>query len=172
MNRPTTKKELLRAIRAERKPLEAALKSISDAELVKSPRPGAWSIKDILAHVSAWEEIFMGWYEAGLKGGKVGKPDFSQAGVLAEVNRGLYEANKDRSLEDVLAGFESSYERILALVASIPEEDIFTRGKFAWTGTQKLVSYITSNTSSHYPMHLRMIEALKRKYAAAGLQSH
>jgi len=164
MNRPTTKKELLRAIRAERKPLEAALKSISDAELVKSPRPGAWSIKDILAHVSAWEEIFMGWYEAGLEGGKVGKPDFSQAGVLAEVNRGLYEANKDRSLEDVRAGFESSYESILALVASIPEEDIFTRDKFAWTGTQKLVSYITSNTSSHYPMHLRMIEALKRKY--------
>ena len=171
MNRPTTKTELLRAIRAERKKLETALKSISDADMVRSPRPGAWSVKDILAHVSAWEDTFVGWYQAGLKGGKVGKPDFSQAGVLAEVNRGIYEANKDRSLKDVLAGFKNSYERILSLVASIPEEDIFTRGKFAWTGTQKLVSYITSNTSSHYPMHLRMVEALKRKYGITGRQS-
>ncbi len=164
MNRPATKVQLLEGIRVECQRLEDSLKGLAAADMVRSPRPGAWSVKDILAHVSAWEDTFVGWYQAGLKGGKVGKPDFRQAGVLAEVNRGIYEANKNRSLEDVLAGFKNSYECILALVASIPEEDIFTRGKFAWTGTQKLVSYITSNTSSHYPMHLRMIEALKRKY--------
>jgi len=164
MNKPTTKTELLRAIRAERKKLEAALIGVSDADMVRSPRLGAWSIKDILAHVSAWDDTFVGWYEAGLKGGKVDKPNFSQAGVLSEVNRGIYETNKNRSLEDVLSGFKSSYERILKVVTSIPEEDIFARGKFAWTGTGKLVTYITSNTTLHYPGHLTMIEALKRKY--------
>ena len=161
MNRPTSKTELLHAIRAERRKLEVAIKSISDTDMVRSPSPGAWSVKDILAHVSAWEDTFVGWYQAGLKGGKVDKPDFSKSGVLAEVNRGIYEANKDRSLKAVLAAFDSSYERILSLVESIPEEDIFKRGRFSWTGTQKLLGYITSNTSSHYPMHLRMIEALK-----------
>jgi hypothetical protein len=171
MNRPATKAQLLEGIRVERQRLEDSLAGLAPADMVRSPRPGAWSVKDILAHVSAWEDIFMGWYEAGLKGGKVGKPDFSQAGVLAEVNRQIYEANKDRSLKDVLAGFKNSYERILALVASIPEEDIFTRGKFAWTGTQKLVSYITSNTSSHYPMHLRMIETLKRKFGISNINA-
>ena len=165
MDRPATKARLLECIRVERQRLEDSLEGLTPADMVRSPRPGAWSVKDILVHISAWEDTFVGWYEAGLKGGKVDKPNFSRAGVLAEVNRGIYEANKDRSPEDVLAGFKNSYERILALVASIPEEDIFARGKFAWTGTGKLVNYITSNTSLHYPGHLTMIEALKRRYS-------
>ena len=164
MTLPTTKAQLLGGIRLERQRLEDSLHGLTNSDMVKSPRPGTWSIKDILAHVSAWENTFMGWYQAGLKGGKVGKPDFSQAGVLADVNRQIYEANKNRSLKDVLAGYKNSYERILALVESIPAEDIFARGRFAWTGTQKLASYITANTSSHYPSHLKMVEALKQKY--------
>jgi len=164
MTPPNSKAELLRAIRAERKKLEAGLKGISDADMVRAPRPGAWSIKDILAHISAWDDTFVEWYQAGLKGGKVDKPHFNRPGVLTEVNRGIYEANKDRSLEDVLAGFKSSYERILKVVTSIPEEDIFTRGKFAWTGAGKLLTYITSNTTLHYPGHLTTIEAIKKKY--------
>jgi hypothetical protein len=164
MDKPKSKTELLRAIRAERRKLEAGLKGISDPDMVRAPKPGAWSIKDILAHISAWDDTFVRWYQAGLKGGKVDKPNFNRPGVLTEVNRQIYEANKDRSLDDVRAGFESSYERMLKVVASIPEEDIFARGRFAWTGTGKLLTYITSNTTLHYPGHQTMIEALKRKY--------
>jgi len=163
MNRPATKAELLKGIKAERKRLEASFKGLTQAEMSWAQKPGVWSIKDILAHVSAWESFVMGWYETGLKGSKVNKPDFRQPGAIANVNRQIYEANKDCIIEDVLAGFDASYRRILKMIESIPEKDIFTRGRFAWTGTQKLVSYITSNTSSHYPMHVRMIEAVKKK---------
>jgi hypothetical protein len=163
VNRPATKAQLLNGIKVARKRFEASLKGLTEPEMVKPPRPGAWSIKDILAHVSAWQDIFVRWYETGLKGGRVDKPDFRQAGVLGEINRQIYESNKHRSLKDVLAEFQSSYERILATVDSIPERDIFTRGKFNWTGKGKLVSYITANTSSHYPSHLKMIEAVKKK---------
>ncbi len=160
----STKAQLIDGIKAERRRLEASLQGLTEIDMVKPPKAGAWSIKDILAHVSTWQDLFVKWYETGLKGEKVDKPDFHLAGVLTGINRRIYEDNKDRSLEDVLSGFKSSYGRLLKVVTSIPEEDIFARGKFAWTGTGKLVNYITANTTLHYPSHRKMIEALKRKY--------
>ena len=163
MDRPVTKAELLRGIREERQRLENALKGVTGADMAKTTKPGEWSVKDILAHVSAWEDTFIKWYHVGLGGGKVDKPNFHKAGVLAEMNRQFYEANRHRSLKDVLAGFEDSYQHILSVVESIPEKDMFTRGKYAWTGRQNLAVYIIANTSGHYPSHLKMIEALKKK---------
>jgi hypothetical protein len=163
MDRPTTKVELLRGIREERQRLENSLKDLTDADMVKTTKPGEWSVKDILAHVSAWEDTFIKWYQAGLGGGKVDKPNFRQAGVLSDMNRQFYEANRSRSLKDVFAGFKDSYQHVLSVVESVPEKDMFTRGKYAWTGSQNLAVYIIANTSEHYPAHLKMIEALKKK---------
>lgn len=163
MNKPTTKAELLKGIRDERKCLENALKGLTDAEMAKAEAVGTWSVKDILAHVAAWEKSFLKCYQAGLRGEKQVMPEWSKPGVLDAINREIYEHNLNRKLSDVNKDFHESYKRILKTVAQIPEEGMFTPGKFDWTGKATLADYIWSNTGQHYFEHLAMVDAIKKK---------
>jgi hypothetical protein len=61
-----TKAELLAEIRLQRRRLETNLASLTADERCRPGVCGEWSIKDILAHLQAWEQMFMGWYQVGL----------------------------------------------------------------------------------------------------------
>jgi hypothetical protein len=163
MEMPTTKAALLQGIREERKRLEDALKGISPSDMAKASHPDAWSVKDNLAHISAWEKKLLKWYETGLRGEKQTMPQWSQPGLIDEINLKIYQLNRDRQLDDVLQEFKESYEQILTTVESIPEDGMFTSGKYDWTGKGTLADYIMGNTCGHYAEHLKMIEAVKKK---------
>ena len=68
MARPTSRSELLErmAVEYERLHLEVAALDPGRRE-----RPGAcddWSVKDLLAHLDAWHEMFLGWESEGRAG--------------------------------------------------------------------------------------------------------
>jgi hypothetical protein len=163
MEMPTTKAALLRGIREERQRLEYAFKRISPSDMAKASHPDAWSVKDNLAHIAAWEKKLLKWYETGLRGEKQAMPQWSQPGLVDEINLEIYQRNRGRQLDDVLQEFKESYQQILATVESMPEDGMFTSGKYDWTGQGTLADYIVGNTSGHYAEHLKMIEALKKK---------
>jgi hypothetical protein len=163
MDKPTTKAQLLKDIRTERRKLEKALQGIADSDMVKAPAAGEWSGKDILAHVAYWEQFFLQRYRTGLRGEKQVMPEWSQPGVIDTINKEVYERNLNRKLSDVKKEFQASYEVILKVVKEIPEEDMFAASKYDWTGKNTLADYITGNTSGHYAEHLAMIGAIKQK---------
>ena len=79
------------------------------------------------------------------------------------MNREFYERNRDRKLGEILKEFRDSYKFILKTVEEIPEADMFAADKYEWTGKDTLAVYIYVNASEHYPAHLKMIEAIKKK---------
>ena len=164
MDKPTTKGQLLKDIRTERKKLENALKGLPDAAMVKAPAAGEWSVKDILAHIAFWEQFFLQRYRAGLRGEKQVMPEWSKSGVLDDINKEVYERNLKRTLSDVKKEFHTSYKLIFDAVEQIPEEDMFASSKYDWTGKNTLADYIVGNTSEHYAEHLATIEAIKKKH--------
>jgi hypothetical protein len=163
MGHPTSKSELLKGIRAEHKRLEKALEGLFQSEIAGVSNPDSWSVKDNLAHITAWEKKLINWYQTGLQGGKQTLPQWDNPGVVDEINLGIYQKNRDRQLADVLDEYQKSYQRILEVVNSIPEADMFTTSRFEWTGNDILARFIVSNTSSHYAEHIKMIEAIKKK---------
>jgi hypothetical protein len=163
MNKPVTKSQLLYYIRAERKRLDNALKGLTDADMLKTEAAGEWSVKDIMAHISAWEKSLLKWYQTGVRGEKQVMPEWEKPGVIDEINRGIYERNLKRKLADVKAEFRDSFNIVFKTIESIPEEAMFTPSKYDWTGKTTLVDYIAANTSGHYTDHLAMIEAIKNK---------
>jgi hypothetical protein len=163
MDKPTSKTELLTSIKAERKNLERALKGLSATDMIKAASPGEWSIQDIMAHITAWEAFLRQRYETGLRGEKQTMPDWSKPGVIDEINLNIYKQNHDRWLKEVQKEFKESYKKTLKTVKSIPEEAMFTRNKYEWTGKATLADYIEGNTCGHYAEHIAMIEAIKQK---------
>ena len=164
MEKPTTKADLLKDIKEQRRRLENSFKDLIDADMVKSEKPNEWSVKDILAHVTAWEKNFLKWYETGLRGEKQVMPEWGKPGIIDAINQQIYEINKNRTLGEVLTEFGTSYEIILKTVEEIPEDDMFVPARYDWLGKNTLADYIIGNTSEHYAEHLAAIEAIKQKY--------
>ena len=163
VNKPASKDEHIKSIKREHKNLEKAFKGLSASDMIKTTAKGEWSIQDILAHLTAWENQFIEWYEAGMRREKVVLPDWSQPGIVDEINLGIYRRNLDRGLKEVKKEFKESYKRILKTAKSIPEETLFIPGRAAWTGKDTLADYLMSNTCGHYPEHIKMIQEIKQK---------
>ena len=147
---PTSKDQLVLEIEKERKALEEFLSTLTSDQILQPGILGSWSVKDVLAHLTEWEQMFLGWYQAGLRGQNPEKPapgyKWSQ---LPQLNQQIYEKYHDQSLRDVQKSFRSSYRKMLKTIQGISEKELFTRGHFAWTEKNALVAYIIPNTSSH-----------------------
>lgn len=163
-DKPASKDQLLGSIKQEHKNLENSIKGLSDTEMIKTTEPGEWSVQDIMAHVTAWEQSLLNWYERGLRGEKQVMPEWNKPGVLDAINLDIYRRNKDRWLKEIKKEFKGSYKQILKTVKSIPEEWMLTPARFDWTGKSTLMDYIFSNTSEHYADHTLMIENIKQKH--------
>jgi uncharacterized damage-inducible protein DinB len=67
MVKQTSKEQLLRDIYTERRWLEKNLFALSAEEMIQPGVNGIWSVKDILAHLVAWEDFSWGGLALGFK---------------------------------------------------------------------------------------------------------
>lgn len=134
---PQTKKALIEKIESERRLLEISIEGLSEAELIQPGAMGDWSVKDIMAHLSAWEsrleQRVRGEPEAGAE---LGTPAY---------NEHIYRENQDQPLAEVQAEFQQSHERVLALAQGLSPAEVRqwwqafafnTHGHYRWAKTQ------------------------------------
>ena len=151
MPRPDTKEGLLDAMQKEHDALQKQLEPLSAGEMTSVSSATGWSIKDILAHLSEWEQMCLGWYQSGLQGETPAVPaEGYNWGQLPALNQHILEVHRQRPLDEILAWFQASYRQIHETLQQIPGEDLFTPGRYAWTRQNKMAAYFTGSTSSHY----------------------
>ncbi len=146
-----TKADLLKAIQAERRRLERHLAEINPANFSEPGVCGVWNLKDLLAHLAAWEQTFLCWYadrDAMLNHEEPAEVQTMKA--IHRYNAQLYEQYRDWSLDKVLGFFHRSHSQVYAVVEQIPEEDLFIHNRYPWTGRWTLADFIIANTSNHY----------------------
>ncbi len=71
MPQPHTKANILAKLRTERKRLDQNLARLSREEMTVPGVIGAWSVKDILAHLADWEAHMPVWIAAARRGDPV-----------------------------------------------------------------------------------------------------
>lgn len=151
MTKQSSKDQLLNDIQTEWRRLQKNLSGLGKEDMIQAGVTGIWSAKDILAHLIAWERLFLDWYSTGIEGSL---PDITPVGMgqkaIDALNQQIYDENKWRSLDDILAEFHTTYQEIVTVIEAIPEEDLFVHGRFPWTGTLTLADYAAGNTCNHY----------------------
>ena len=151
MTKYRQKSELLKNIQVEHRRLEKLISSVSEEQLIQPGVVGEWSAKDVLAHLVEWEKLFLDWYRSGIEGFS---PTVQPVGMskksIDQLNQEFYLRNRLRPFSEVKDDFNASYQEVLPTVQAIPEIDMFTPGRFAWTGKLLLADYIAANTCSHY----------------------
>ena len=150
MAAPKTKALLLADTEQERDALQAMLSGLTREQLMW---PGAygWSAKDHVAHLAEWERMLFGWYDAGARGENPAVPAQGYTWATEhELNQVIYERYRDDQLEHVLADWRDTSRRLLALTNATSEADLFTPGRYAWTGRGTLASFVYECGPNHY----------------------
>lgn len=151
MTRFTTKADLLKEILAARVRLDKVLSGLSPAEKETPGVIADWSVKDILAHLMDWEQRFMGWYQAGVRGETPQTPAPGLTwGQLHELNRQIYERYRAAPLAEIEENFNASSRAIAALVACMTDDDLFRPGVYTWVDKGVMAGWVAANTCNHY----------------------
>jgi hypothetical protein len=116
---------------------------------------GTWSVKDIIAHVTAWEEEALAHLPLILAGGKPPRYSVTHGGINA-FNAQMTQRNRERPLSEVLRRRDDTHRRLLAFIQGAPEETFATDTRFR--------RRLRLDTYSHYPIHAA---AIRRWLAAA-----
>jgi hypothetical protein len=66
------------------------------------------------------------------------------------MNQDFLRRHQGTSLEDALNMLERSHRRLMNMIDSFTDQELFEKQYFPWTGTTSLGSYCVSATSSHY----------------------
>ncbi len=121
-----------------------------------------WSVKDILAHLDAWHDMFLLWEREGSAGRK---PDMPAPGFTWKdtpaLNEAIWERTRYDGYDDVCNRLRSTYDEVRSIVESYDNEDLFTKRRYKWTGSTSVGSYAVSATSSHYDWARQLIRKYK-----------
>ena len=129
---------------------------LSEAELLEPGVTETWSVKDIIAHVTTWEEEALRHLPVILAGGRPARYSVTHGGIDA-LNARMTERKKGLGLADVLRQQQAIHQRLLALVAATPAEQL--------TGKSRFRRRLRLDTYGHYAIHARAVEEWRGKIA-------
>ena len=165
MDGAQSKADLLVAIEAERAGWEALLAEIGEARMEEPGAAGAWTFKDVVAHLNGWRRRTVRRLEAARQDAPPPPPEWpaefdedSDEG-LDQINRWMYERDKDRPLGDVLGESRQQFRQLRTAVEAMPERDLFDPGRFAWMGGEPLAAVIAGSFGHLHEEHEPAIRA-------------
>ena len=128
--------------------LKASYADLSDSELLEPGITGAWSVRDIIAHVTWWEEEALTHLPLILAGGKPPRYSVKYGGIDA-FNSRMTEQKGSLSLSDVLWARDDTHRRLIDFIQRVPEDQIIRETRFR--------RRLRLDTYSHYPLHAEAI---------------
>src|SRR5262245_32933606 len=152
MDRQQLLKQLAKAWGA----LKESYAGLSDSQITEPGVTGHWSVKDILAHVTTWEEEALRYLPLIIAGGR--PPRYVQSGGIDAFNAQMTEQKRDLPLADILRQLDVTHRRLIDYVQSAPEEQFTRETRFRHR--------LRLDTYSHYPKHAKAIRQWREQRSA------
>ncbi len=119
---------LLARLAAERAGLLESILYLDEQVLTGVPVFGDWSVKEILAHIAAWDR----WEERTMRSMVAGEaPDFTACYDFDVSNAAFVAPWRDRGLGEVLAEVQAARADWVAWLVGLPEEEFFRPRSYA-----------------------------------------
>jgi hypothetical protein len=127
---------------------------MSEAELLEPGVTEAWSVKDIMAHVTSWEEEALKHVPLILAGGRPPRYSTTYGGIDA-FNAQMTVKKKHLTVAEVLEQQQRVHERLLALIERVPPDQL--------GGASRCRRRLRLDTYGHYLLHARAIETWRKR---------
>jgi hypothetical protein len=154
---PKNLSDMLNVIQSERKNLEALINQMTDSHKIEAKVEGNWSVKDIMAHIAAWERLANDRINATLTGETLKFPVIEGDNFVDDFNHQVYNANKDLSLDRVQTDFDRSHKEFLDQIQALDDVTLKKTLPFDWAGDLTIQFLLSANTHWHYKEHAESI---------------
>jgi hypothetical protein len=156
------RRQLLTRLERAWRQFQESYADLPDSQLMTPGVTGDWSVSDILAHVTTWEQEALKHLLTILKGGKPPRYSVMYGGIKA-FNRTTTEQKRALTLAEVRRDLEVTHHRLIDFIESVPEEQF--RNEMPFRHRLRLDSY------SHYPKHAEAIRNWRKQHVNSEKQS-
>ena len=152
MNRQQVLKKIERAWAA----FKESFAGLTDEPLLEAGVTEGWSVKDILAHVTSWEDETLKHLPTILKGTRPPRYSALYGGIDA-YNALMTENKRGLSLSEIVRQLDETHLRLIEYVQSAPEEQLASDTRFR--------RRLRLDTYGHYPLHAQAIREWRERAA-------
>jgi hypothetical protein len=129
---------------------------LPDSQLTESGALGDWSVKDIVAHVTTWEEEALKHLPLVMAGGR--PPKYATIGGIDAFNASMMEQKRELSLAEVKRQRDETHRRLIDFIQDAPADQL--------AGDTRFRRRLRLDTYGHYPLHTEAIWEWRRRRAA------
>jgi len=146
--------QLLKRLDEAWQTLNEAYSGLSDSTMTESCVTDTWSIKDIIVHITSWEEESLKHLPLILAGEKTPRYSVMYGGIDA-FNAQTTERKRNLSLSEVLRQRDDTHRRLIAFIQSVPEDQFVRETRFR--------RRLRLDTYNHYLKHAKAIRKWKER---------
>lgn len=152
------KKQLVKQLQFERSSFESVLEPLTEEQIVNLVVSDNWTVKDTIAHITAWEIELLRWLGRASEGLSPDIPGPGKWTPFIEIfNSSKYLENRERPLEEVLNESNQIFKQVLTEFQSLPE-DLDDRYWSVWFNEEPpWILFATYH--QHYKEHREQISA-------------
>ena len=155
------KQSLLNAIEREWTALWSVIEKLTPEQMT-TPDAGGWSPKDNLAHLTEWMKVLMDHHLDRRPAHEVLQMprEQTEAWDMEVINPVLFERNRARSVDDVVAELRRVHAELMLKLRSMPFEDLMRPRHAEDPERQPVLLWVRGDTTQHFAEHRLSIEKL------------
>lgn len=138
---------------------KASYVGLSEAQLMEPGVTGAWSVRDIIAHVTTWEEEALEHLPGILEGRRPPRYSVAYGGIDA-FNALMTRKKAGLSLAEVFRQHEETHGQLIALIERVPADQLTSKTRFR--------RRLRLDTYGHYPKHAGAIQRWRQQHGMVG----
>ena len=154
------KEELLRSITTAHRELAQLVERITDDRLLDTAMDD-WTGKDVLAHLAWWHDHSVLVIE-GLRAGRQPYDETDPANSTDAFNERVHREHLDDRPDRTRVAFTQSFDRLLAAIKPLTDNDLFDAERWPWLGNEALAETLLWDSSRHYEAHRGHLAALAK----------
>lgn len=162
------KDHILTAMTEQLNRWEALLASLGVEQITAPHFDDDWSIKDVIAHLWAWQQISIVRMEAAVLNRQ---PEFPRwVATLPgdweenadQTNSWIYETYHEEPWAEIYSRWRDGFRRLLELSEGIPERDLLDAGRYPWLEGYPL-AFVLLASYEHHQEHLEKLLAWRQE---------
>ena len=122
------KQEAIDFLIEDHKKMEFIINTLNDEEMVHYHILKAWTIKDIIAHLSAWNKELtkaINWILSN-------EDIWFRKGGINEFNKIQVTIRKSKSLKEIIDEWQSSFDSLIQRIKELSDEEWIFKSKYKW----------------------------------------
>jgi uncharacterized damage-inducible protein DinB len=156
------KQQLLAEMESARAEILEAMAGLSDEEMLEPDVVGAWSVRDVLQHISLWEAELVKLLVHVQQRRRPSGERWSGKLDIDALNARWHAETRDRPLDRVRADFAGVRQQTQRRLNELAEADLTETRAFPWLKGRPLWQYVFEDTIEHDREHAEQIRAWRK----------